>query len=68
MGRANDNLRKLVLNATVWIAQVDVPPNGVADQRPTLADLQANLDEPQPRKLNAEKTFDQLHLKLSSPQ
>jgi hypothetical protein len=65
---ANDNLRKLVLNATLWIAQVDVPPDGVADQRPTLADLQADLDEPQPRKFNAKQAFNQLHLKLSGPQ
>jgi type 1 glutamine amidotransferase len=41
----NDNFRKLVLNAIVWAAHVDVPANGVASQPVTLEELEANQDE-----------------------
>ena len=37
------NERRLVLNALVWIAKLEVPPGGVSD-RITAADLAANLD------------------------
>jgi type 1 glutamine amidotransferase len=40
----NDNVRKLVLNAILWLAKVDVPPNGV-ESTVTEADLAANLDK-----------------------
>lgn len=40
---ADDNFRKLVLNALVWIAQVEVPSQGVASVV-TADDLRANLD------------------------
>jgi type 1 glutamine amidotransferase len=65
---ANDDLRKLVLNAVLWIAHVDVPASGVVDQRPALADLKANLDEPQPQDFDFAQAFEQLHLKLPAPQ
>lgn len=42
-GWGNDNQRKLVLNAILWTAKVDVPAEGVASTV-TEADLQANLD------------------------
>ena len=38
------NQRKILLNALLWIAKVDVPPRGVED-RITEADLAANLDD-----------------------
>jgi len=38
------NQRKIVLNALLWIAKVDVPARGVED-RITEADLAANLDD-----------------------
>jgi trehalose utilization protein len=41
--------RKVVLNALLWIAKVDVPAGGVVDAI-TPADLTANLDEKPPRK------------------
>jgi hypothetical protein len=41
------NQRKVVLNALLWIAKVDVPPRGVEDSI-TAADLTVNLD-PKPR-------------------
>lgn len=45
-----DDFRTLVLNGIVWIAGLDVPPSGVPSTRPTLDELEANLDEPAPNK------------------
>jgi type 1 glutamine amidotransferase len=39
----NDNFRKLVLNAILWSAKVEVPTNGV-NSTVTSADLEQNLD------------------------
>lgn len=39
----NDNVRKVVLNALVWLAKAEAPKNGV-DSRVSEADLKANLD------------------------
>ncbi len=39
----NDDFRKVVLNAILWIAKVEVPANGV-DAPVTADDLKANLD------------------------
>jgi hypothetical protein len=38
------NQRKIVLNALLWIAKVEVPPDGVKDSI-TEADLAKNLDD-----------------------
>lgn len=40
---AQEDFRRLVLNAILWIAKIDVPANGV-DSTVTPADLAANLD------------------------
>ena len=49
-GWQNDDQRKLVLNAIVWLAKVGVPPSGVASSV-TAADMAANLDpKPLPKK------------------
>lgn len=40
----NDNVRKLVLNAILWVAKVEVPANGV-ESTVSEADLQANMDK-----------------------
>ncbi len=48
-GWANDEQRKLVLNAILWSAKVEVPASGVASQV-TAEDLAANLDPKPPRK------------------
>ena len=40
---ANDNFRKVVLNALVWVAKGEVPANGV-ESHVTQDDLNANLD------------------------
>jgi len=42
------NQRKILLNALLWIAKVDVPAGGVAD-RITPSDLTANLDDKKKR-------------------
>jgi type 1 glutamine amidotransferase len=39
----NDDFRKVVLNAILWIAKVDVPAQGV-ESKVTPEDLQKNLD------------------------
>ena len=46
---ADDNFRKVVLNAIVWTAKLDVPPDGVPSKRPTLEELEANQDYPKPK-------------------
>ena len=43
---AHDDFRKLALNALVWIAGAEVPPDGVPSKTPTVAELAANLDNP----------------------
>jgi hypothetical protein len=43
---ASDSYRKLVLNALVWIAGAEVPPDGVLSKTPTVEELEANIDEP----------------------
>ena len=48
----DDNFRKVVLNAMVWIAKVDVPVNGV-DSSVSVEELDANLDPKQKQKKNA---------------
>jgi type 1 glutamine amidotransferase len=42
-GWANDDQRKLVLNAILWSAKAEVPAGG-AESHPSAADLSANLD------------------------
>ncbi|MBN2023007.1 MAG: DUF1080 domain-containing protein [Pirellulales bacterium] len=44
----DDNFRKLVLNAIVWVAKIDVPADGVPSKRPTRQEIEANQDEPKP--------------------
>jgi type 1 glutamine amidotransferase len=46
---ANDDFRKTVLNALVWVAKVEVPADGIASSV-TPADLEANLDPKPPKK------------------
>ncbi len=52
---AHDDFRKLVLNALVWIAGDEVPPNGVPSRTPSLEELEANQDYPRPDNWNREK-------------
>jgi hypothetical protein len=45
----NDNFRKTILNAILWIAKVDVPANGV-ESRVTQEELKQNLDDKEEKK------------------
>ena len=60
---ADPNFRKLVLNAIAWCAKVDVPPEGVADQLKTMADMEANHDEEPPKKFDREAIRKKFHLR-----
>lgn len=44
----DDDFRTTALNAIVWIAGGDVPPEGVPSVTPTREELEANQDEPKP--------------------
>jgi type 1 glutamine amidotransferase len=52
---AQDDFRKTVLNAIVWIAKADVPADGVHSTRPTVDDLIAHQDEPVPANFDRRK-------------
>lgn len=56
----HDQFRKVVLNAIVWVAGLDVPEDGVASQTPTVDELQQNIDEPQPAGFNRQKIQQEL--------
>ncbi|MHC4993989.1 MAG: hypothetical protein ACYTGQ_02950, partial [Planctomycetota bacterium] len=56
---ADDNFRKIVLNAIVWTAQVEVPAGGVKSKTPTMAQLRENQDYPEdPKKIREDKYAD----------
>lgn len=57
------NFRKIVLNAIVWCARGEVPPQGVQAQPFTLRQLEANLDpKPKPANFDREAIRRRLHL------
>ena len=47
---ADDNFRKLVLNAIAWTAKIEIPADGIVTPTPTQAELEANQDYPKPAK------------------
>ena len=47
-----DQFRKLVLNAIVWTAKIDVPAAGVRSRPLTVRDLEANQDYKKPGNYN----------------
>ncbi len=49
------NFRKLVLNAILWTAKIEVPKDGVGDKTPSVDDLVNGQDEPVPANLNREE-------------
>ncbi len=57
---AHDDFRKLVLNALVWIAGAEVPPDGVPSKTPSIEELEANQDYPKPNNWNREKIRDMI--------
>jgi type 1 glutamine amidotransferase len=48
----HNQFRKLVLNAIVWTAGLEVPKDGVSSKPLTVEELEANLDKPQPENFN----------------
>jgi hypothetical protein len=52
---AHNDFRKVVLNALVWIAGLEVPPDGVPSRRPSLDELEANQGYPKPENWNRQK-------------
>ena len=48
----HDQFRKLVLNAIVWTAKIDVPSGGVRSTSLTVQDLEANHDYKKPANYN----------------
>jgi type 1 glutamine amidotransferase len=53
---AQNDFRKLMLNAICWIAKVDVPAGGVPTVTPTVEEMEANLAGDRPRDWTAERT------------
>ncbi|MGB0578064.1 MAG: ThuA domain-containing protein [Limisphaerales bacterium] len=49
MNWQNDNYRKIVLNAILWTAGVNVPKNGVPSATPSDAEMRSNLDDKKKR-------------------
>jgi type 1 glutamine amidotransferase len=50
-----DNFRKVVLNGIAWTAKIEIPPDGIASATPTLAELEANQDKPQPKNFDRQR-------------
>ncbi len=57
---ANDSFRTVVLNGIAWIAGLEIPPDGVPSKTPTLEELEANQDYPQPENFNRQRVQDLL--------
>jgi len=53
---AQNDFRKLMLNALCWIAKVEVPPTGVPTPTPTVEEMEAYLQGKRPKNWTAEKT------------
>lgn len=65
---ADDNFRKLVLNAILWTAHVDIPAAGISSPTPALEELEANQDEPKPGDKAAQaKPAPPVEKKVTSP-
>ncbi|MCA9174704.1 MAG: NPCBM/NEW2 domain-containing protein [Planctomycetales bacterium] len=63
---ADDNFRRVMLNAIVWCAKLEVPAGGVGDKRPTLEELEANQDEQPKANFDREAIRAQFHLSGNS--
>ena len=59
----DDNFRKVVLNAIVWVAHGSVPENGVSDKPVTYEQLEKNQDYEQPGKFNRAEVIEKYNLK-----
>ncbi len=52
---AQNDFRKLMLNAVCWIAKVEVPPEGVPTKTPTVKEMEADLQGDRPEDLTADR-------------
>ncbi len=52
---AQNDFRKLILNAVCWIAGVEVPPDGVVTKTPTPEQMEANLQGDRPKEWTPER-------------
>jgi len=53
---AQNDFRKLMLNAVCWIAKVEVPRGGVPTPTPTVQDMEAHLEGDRPADWTADRT------------
>ena len=53
---AQNDFRKLMLNAVCWIAKIEVPAGGVPTPTPTVEEMEANLQGKRPGNWSAKKT------------
>jgi hypothetical protein len=51
---ANDSFRTVVLNASVWVVGLEVPPGGVPSKTPTVDELEKNQDYEPSKRYNRE--------------
>lgn len=51
---AQDDFRRSILNAIVWVAKVEVPKDGVQSARPTVDEMLTHHDEPVPANFDKE--------------
>ncbi|MCX5644102.1 MAG: ThuA domain-containing protein [Phycisphaerae bacterium] len=61
---AQNDFRKLILNAICWTAGIEVPPGGVASKTPTAEQMEANLQGDRPPEWTRERiqrTIEQLN-------
>ncbi len=53
---AQDDFRKLMLNAMCWVAQVEIPPEGVPTKTPTPEEMEAHLQGDRPQDWSSDRT------------
>ena len=64
---AQDDWRKAVLNAVVWIAKGEVPETGIESKRPTVDEMLADHDEEVPKDFNREEMAKRIE-EMNKPQ
>ena len=57
---AHDDFRTLVLNGIAWVAKVDIPPDGVPSETPTMEQLEANQDFPPKKNFDRRQVLEQI--------
>ena len=64
---AQDDWRKTVLNAVVWIAKGEIPETGIESKRPTVDEMLANHDEEIPKDFDREEMAKRIE-EMNKPQ